>query len=140
MIYNKVNERLTQTIYLSSTKWRNKKLSVLEMKYFVIIVASTMDASTVPLARAPELQVDSTWRVTAYITYNLPFSSKFTWSAGQVWSSALHEGYGGFAEWKKEKSGPRHRALQINERLLKRGSEWAVFPLGVRKGFNYNKF
>lgn len=47
MIYNKVNERLSQTIYFCSTKWRTDKLSVLEMKYFVIIMASTVDVNTV---------------------------------------------------------------------------------------------
>lgn len=72
-------------------------------------------------------------RVTAYITYNLPSSSKFAWSAGQVWSSALHEGYGGFAEWKKEKSEPWRGTLQIYEILLKRGCEWGVFPSELEK-------
>lgn len=46
MIYNKVNERLTQTIYFSSMKCRTEKLSVLEIKYFVRIMASTMDINT----------------------------------------------------------------------------------------------
>lgn len=46
MIYNKVNERLTQTIYFSSTEWRTEKLS-LEVKYFVIIMANIIDVYTV---------------------------------------------------------------------------------------------
>lgn len=57
MMYNKVNERLTQTICFSSTEWRAEKLSVLEMKCFVIIMANMMDGNTmVSCSRATDGQ------------------------------------------------------------------------------------